>query len=89
MRETLDPLDIDSLTKGSIIPASALEEETGYDREHRDYNLKILDVSDFIRRVLKRRGLLVTIVQRGPNLHILTDEEASPLLQTDTTRYLS
>ena len=70
------PFDFDTLEKGQLIPADALERILGITRGSPKYALKVLAVREQVIRELKNRGKIWTVKVEGFDLKILTDEEA-------------
>lgn len=66
--------------KGDLIPKSFIEGFTGVLASEPGYNLAMLSVRDAVCNALASDGYHVTIVCRGDDLAILSDEQASSYL---------
>lgn len=84
------PLDFDALDKGSVITQDEIEEAVGLkaDENYKAFRLATLGLYIQIERELRRRGLNVTLAQRGESIHILTDAQASEANQVRFARGL-
>lgn len=71
------PFETDVLDKGSIVTIQTVEGAYGVKFGTDEYQLAALRASAYIERRFRERGLVVTVVQRKGNVHILTDQEAA------------
>ena len=70
------PIDTETLAKGSIITSGMITAAFGVKLDSSKYQLRLLQLREYITRRLAERGERVVVAQRQNDLVILTDEEA-------------
>ena len=69
-------IDYDAINKGDVIPAEALEELFGCDRESKEFAFQQMSLAGELSRELNARGKGVTVCSSGSQIRILSDNEA-------------
>jgi hypothetical protein len=81
----LSGIDFAALEKGSVISAQQIVQATGIGTDSRWFPMGALQVREAIERYFREeRGLVVSMAQKGDDLRILTDSEAS---STESKRF--
>ena len=70
------PLDVDALTKGSIISVGDLEKITGTSRHTEAYGWSVLVIRAEIERRFQEKGIVVSCCMVDGALHVLDDNAA-------------
>jgi hypothetical protein len=82
------PIDFEAAQKGDIVPAERLERLTGVKRHEKEYALKVLPIKQQIERGLAEMNKHMTVIMRGDDLVLLTDEEASEYNERKSKEHL-
>lgn len=71
------PFDTDSLEKGSRISVDTIEHAFSVSHGTDAYQIAALRAVAYVERRFRDRGIVVTVVQRKGEIHVLTDAEAA------------